>query len=220
MTMTPDRWRGTCDYLGDVFGRPDPFMATLMPRARAAGLPDIAISADVGRLLLLLTRTTRARRALELGTLAGYSGIWIARGLAAGGRLITIEADPKHAAFARQAFADAGVSDRVTLRDGKALEVLPAIARELGPASLDVVFFDALKHEYEAYFEATVDLIAPGGLLLADNALGSRWWITDPPGDPSRDAVDRFNRRIASDDRFDTACVPIREGVLIARRKG
>ena len=99
MEMTPERWAFTTTYLREVFGTQDEQLRTLMPRAVAAGLPDIAVSADVGRLLMLLTRMTGngkgARLAIEVGTLAGYSGIWIARGLASGGRLITIEPNEK-----------------------------------------------------------------------------------------------------------------------------
>jgi len=125
-----------------------------MTEATAAGLPDIAVSADVGRLLMMLTSMTQARLALEVGTLGGYSGIWIARGLAEGGRLITIEREPNHAAFAQRQFERAAVDDRVEIRMGGALEVLPRLADELGPGSVDVVFIDAEKTEYCEYWES------------------------------------------------------------------
>lgn len=225
MEMSPARWGRTCAYLRDVFGRQDAHLAGLMGRAVEGGLPDIAVSADVGRLIGLLTSMTGggagARLAIEVGTLAGYSGVWIARGLAPGGRLITIEYDPKHAAFARRTFDEAGVADRVEVRTGAALDVLPELARELGPESVDVALLDAVKTEYPAYFRTLRGMIRPGGLLLADNALGGgEWWIDDAPGaNASRDAVDRFNRAVAADPHFETACVPIREGLLIARRR-
>lgn len=196
-----------------------------MPRAVAAGLPDIAVSADVGRLLMLLTSMTGsgagARLALELVTLAGYSGTWMARGLAPGGKLVTIEPEPKHADFAQRTFVECGVADRVTVQRAGALEILPRLASEYGTEALDVIFFDAIKAEYPAYFEAAAPLLKPGGLLIADNTLGGGdWWIDAAPGaNNSRDAVDRFNRMVAGDPRFDAACVPIREGVMIARRR-
>src|SRR5687767_13276112 len=111
MEMTPERWNFTSAYLREVFGAEDDQLRTLTPRAVAAGLPNIAVTADVGRLLMMLTRMTAngagARLAIEVGTLGGYSGIWIARGLAPGGRLITIEPDATRAAFAEREFAAA-----------------------------------------------------------------------------------------------------------------
>lgn len=220
MEMNAERWARTCAYLHEVFGRQDEHLESLMPRAIAAGLPDIAVSAEVGRLLSVLVGLAGAARALEVGTLAGYSGIWIARALAPGGRLVTVEAEPRHAAFARGEFARAGVSDRVEVREGAALDVLPRVAAEAGEGGLDFVFLDAAKQEYERYLEILRPLIRRGGLLVADNALGSSVWsIGDVEGsDPNRDAMDRFNRRVAQDPAFEAACVPIRQGVLIARR--
>src|SRR6185436_15660627 len=206
------------------FGSQDEQLTTLSPRAVAAGLPDIAVSPDVGRLLMLLTGMTDggrgARLAIEVGTLAGYSGIWIARGLAPGGRLITIESVSAHADFAQREFDTAGLSASVEIRRGAALQVLPALAQELGPGSVDLVFLDALKREYSDYFGLVRPLIAPGGLLVADNVLGSgSWWIDEPAGrSADRDGADRFNHLVASDPDFEAVDVPIREGVLIARR--
>src|SRR5690606_19451130 len=110
----------------------------------------------------------------------------------------------------------------VDLRRGAALDLLPGIARECGPASVDLVFLDAAKSEYDRYFDLLRPLIRPGGLLIADNALGSRsWWIDQPPGShPDRDAADAFNRRLAADPEFDAAAIPLRQGLLIARRGG
>lgn len=225
--MTPQRWRATGAYLNEVFGRVDAGsqLATLMDRAVEAGLPDIAVDASVGRLLRLLAGLTNggagARLAVEVGTLAGCSALWIAQGLAPGGRLITIELEPAHANFAQREFAAAGVANRVEIRRGAALDVLPALSRELGERSVDFAFVDAVKTEYGAYFDILAPMLAPGGLLVADNVLGGgSWWIDEPPGaDESRDAIDAFNRRLARDERFEVACVPIREGVLIAHRR-
>ncbi|MGI9014098.1 MAG: O-methyltransferase [Phycisphaerales bacterium] len=216
--MNHEQWLGTSQYLRDVFGTQDEQCATMMQRAVAAGLPDIAISADVGCLLMLLASTTAPRCIIEVGTLAGYSGIWLAKSLQPGGRLFTIEKEPAHAAFAQREFENAGVSDRVEIRIGAALDVLPGLADELGPQSVDVAFLDAIKPEYFEYWKILRPLIVPGGLLLADNVLGSGdWWITDARH-PTRMAVDVFNRTIAADESFTASAVPIREGVLIARR--
>jgi predicted O-methyltransferase YrrM len=225
MEMTPERWEATAAYCREVFGQEDVWLAGLMKRATAAGLPPIAVSSDVGRLLLILVRMAGgeggARRALELGTLAGYSGIWIARGLAAGGRLITVEPEERHAAFAHQAFEEAGVADRVEIRRKPALEVLPALAREFGPESFDFMFFDAIKTEYTRYFALADPLLKPRGLLVADNMLGSGdWWIDTPAGrSEARDAIDRFNRMMAAHPGYDVVVVPMREGVMVGRKR-
>lgn len=219
MEMTPERWRTTAAYMSGVFGREDEQLATLMRRATASGLPDIAVSADVGRLLELLVSLARARTVVEVGTLAGYSTIWLARGLAEGGRVVTIELEDAHADFAQGEFEAAGLAGRIELRRGAALEVLPRLARELGEDSLDVLFLDAVKTEYGAYLDAMRPCLRRGGLVLADNALGSgSWWITDPAGEANRDAMDRFNRALAEDGGFRTACVANREGLLVAQR--
>lgn len=231
MDMTPQRWTETSEYLRSVFGplgEPiDARLDGLMDRAVAAGLPSIAVSADVGRLLMVLAsmaagaRTAGVPRALEIGTLGGYSGLWIARGLGATGRLITVEADPRHAAFARSEFALAGMADRIELREGKGLDVLPRLQAEFGAGSFDMVFLDAIKSEYRTYAEHAAKLLRPGGLLVADNCLGSSWWITDAPGsDEGRDAVDAFNRWIANPaSGFLACCVANREGLVVARRR-
>jgi predicted O-methyltransferase YrrM len=221
--MTEDRWQATSSYLQEVFGREDEQLRTLMARAVAAGIPDIAVSAEVGRLLKLLAQLAApdgAKLAIEVGTLAGYSAIWLARGLAVGGRLITIEIEPKHAAFAAAEFARAGVKDRIEQRMGPGLEVLPKLARELGPASVDLVFIDAVKTEYGGYVDAALPMLKVGGLLVVDNVLGAgSWWVTDANGSSGdRDAIDAFNHRVAGDARFESVALPVRQGVLIARR--
>ncbi|MCW5775847.1 MAG: O-methyltransferase [Phycisphaeraceae bacterium] len=234
MEMTPERWRATCDYLGAVFGRfADPLdgqLETLHARAVSAGLPDIAVSADVGRLLMLLVSMSGsdgggARRAVELGTLGGYSALWIARGLAPGGRLMTVEPEELHAQFAQREFERAGMTDRVELRRGRGVETLSSFLDEYGEGSFDFVFLDAVKREYSAYAVLAARLLRAGGLLVADNCLGARWWITDAPDpDPSaesdRAAVDAFNRWIGSPSGpFLAACVANREGLVVARRR-
>lgn len=216
--MTPERWSATQEYLRAVFGREDALLTELREDAKREGLPDIAISAEVGRLLQVLVRTTKALAVLELGTLGGYSAIWMARALAPGGRLVTVELDPTRAAFARRHFERAGLADRVTVLEGPALAVIPAAIEALG-GSLDVAFLDAVKTEYPAYLRALREHIAPGGMILADNVLGTGAWWIDQAGHPDRDAVDAFNRELSANPAYDVAAVPIREGVLIARRR-
>jgi predicted O-methyltransferase YrrM len=227
MDMTPQRWRYLSEYLREVFGRQGRHLAGLMAEAVEEGLPDIAVSADVGRLLMILTAMTPGRLAIEVGTLAGYSAIWIARGLkpvgsggsgSSAGRLITIEKEPAHAAFAERQFQRAGVADRVEVRCGDGIAELTRLARELAPGSVDVVFLDAEKTEYPDYWRTVRPLIAVGGLILADNVCGAGSWWMDCEGVPSREAADQFNRLVAGDEDFEAVAVPLREGILIGRR--
>jgi predicted O-methyltransferase YrrM len=213
MAMTPERWKYLGRYSKELFGSQDDHLATMMDEAVAAGLPDISVTADVGRLLMILTSLTPGRLAIEVGTLAGYSGIWIARGLSDTGRLITIEFEPKHAEFARRQFERAGVGGAVEVRVGAGIEILSGLGDELAPGSVDVLFLDAVKTEYSDYFKLARPLIAPGGLVLADNVYATgAGWVDEGHG------TDEFNRLVASDPDFETVAVPLRQGIMIARR--
>lgn len=217
MDMTSERWAYLCEYSRELFGAQDAHLAGLMDEAVAAGLPDIAVSADVGRLLLILASMTPGRLALELGTLGGYSAIWIARGLAEGGRLITIEYEDSHADFAQEQFERAGVTARIELIRGAALDVLPGLRGRLGDGSLDVCFLDAVKLEYPDYFQAVRPMISSGGLIIADNIYGAGWDVEDE-ANPERQAMDEFCRAVANDPDFEATGVPLRSGLLIGRR--
>ncbi len=221
--MTPARWEKTQDYLEDVFADEPPELAALRRDAVAAGFPTISIGPAAGRFLSLITALVGgeagARRIVEVGMLYGYSALCLARGLAPDGQLVTIEPDPERVAFARRRFAELGET-RIEVREAEGIPALEAIASKLGPGSLDVVFLDAIKTEYVDYLERARPLLRSGGVLLADNSLGSNvYWVTDPPGvNENRDAVDRFNRAVAGDDGFEAMPVPIRQGILLARR--
>jgi predicted O-methyltransferase YrrM len=211
--MTPDTWEFINGYSREVFGAQDDHLAGLMDEATAAGLPPIAVGPDVGRLLMILTSMTGGRLAIEVGTLAGYSGIWITRGLAPDGRLITIELESRHADFAQRQFERAGVADRVEVRRGAGMDVLTELSQSLEPGSVDVLFIDAHKPEYIGYFETARALLAVGGLVIADNVYGiGTGWIDEGYG------TDEFNRHIAADPDFEAVAFPFREGVLIGRR--
>ncbi len=224
--MTSQRWTYTNAYLRTVFGGQDEQLRTLMERAVAAGIPDISVAPEVGHAIKLLASMTNggrgAKLALELGTLAGYSGIWLARGLAPDGRLVTVEPEAKHADFARQEFDRAGVGAKVEIRRALGLEVLAQLAQEQGPECLDVVFIDAVKIEYPEYFRLARPLIARGGLFMVDNTLGSNsWWIDEPAGtNRDRDAVDRMSRMVAGDGEFEATCLANGGGLLVARKLG
>jgi len=215
MPMTPERWSYIGNYATEVFGGYDEHLAGLMGRAVEEGLPAIAVSADVGRLLKILASMTEGRLAIELGTLGGYSAIWIARGLADDGQLITVEYDDHHADFAQREFETAGVDDKVELVRGAALDVLPTLVERFGPSSVDFAFLDARKSEYVEYFRILKPMLKPGSLLVADNVYGTgAGWIDQGHG------TDDFNRVVAADPEFDAVATPMREGVLIARKTG
>lgn len=213
MPMTPERWDYLDRYSREVFGAQDDQMATLMDRAVAAGLPRIAVSPDVGRLLMILTSLTPGQLAIELGTLAGYSAMWIVKGLADDGRLLSVEGDDRHADFAETEFRNAGIESRVEVLRGSALDVLDELGDRLDPGSVDFAFVDAAKSEYVSYFEKLKPLIAPGGVLVADNVYATGLgWIDEGHG------TDEFNRVVAADPEFEATATPMREGVLIARK--
>lgn len=218
MQMTEESWKYISDYLQEVFGVQDDHLARIMDKAVEAGLPDIAVSADVGRLLMILTSMTQGRRAIEVGTLAGYSGIWIARGLKENGRLLTIEKEDAHADFAQMQFDLAGVGSRVDIVRGEALTIIPQLVEQIDAGSVDVVFLDAVKTEYPEYWRLLKPLIAVGGLVMADNVLGGGNWRIEEEGHPQRDAADKLNRLVADDSDFEAIAVPIRQGILIGKR--
>ena len=213
MSMNQERWQWLGDYAVGLFGGDDAQLQSLMSRAVEAGLPNIAVSADVGRLLKILASLTDGKLAVELGTLGGYSGIWIARGLAHDGRLVTVEYEDLHADFAAAEFEAAGVSDRVEIVRGPALEVIPSLLERFGEHSTDLVFIDAVKSEYVSYFDAIKPMIKPNGLIVADNVYGTgQGWVDEGYG------TDDFNRSVAADSDFEAVTVPMRQGLLIARR--
>ena len=219
MPIDEARWTSTNIYAREVYGHePDHIRANRVAAAEA-GLPSWAISPELGRLLALLAGMTRGRLGLEIGTLGGYSTLWLLEGMRPDARLITIESAAAHADFCERQFALHGVGDRVDLRRGAALELLPGIREELATESVDVVFIDADKVAYPDYYEATAGLVAPGGLLLVDNIFGSSGAWIDEADRPEIRAIDRMNRMAAADDRFDSAGVFVRAGLLVARRR-
>ncbi|MDJ0959415.1 MAG: O-methyltransferase [Acidimicrobiia bacterium] len=219
MPMTPERWAETGAYAREVFGAEPPHIEANRVAALAAGLPTWAVTGEIGRFLALIAKATKGELALEIGTLGGYSALWLLEGLSDAGRVITIESVDTHADFAEAEFKRHGVAERVDVRRGLGLDVLPEIADDVGPGSVDVVFIDADKESYFEYYEATADLVAPGGFLVVDNIFGTGSSWIDDLSDPGMAAADRMNRRAARDDRFDTAGLFARAGLLVARRR-
>lgn len=199
-------------YIESLFAPEDPVLAALREEADRTGLPPIAISADEGRLLQVLLAAIGARRVLEIGTLGGYSAIWMARVLPPDGRLLTLEIDPGHAEFARRHLAAAGLADRVEVRVGRALDLLPALDGE----RFDAVFIDADKEPLSTYFDWALRLVRPGGLIIADNALWGGKVYDDSVQDERTRAVREVNRRFATDPRVLGIVVPTHDGVAVA----
>lgn len=189
-------------------------------RERTAALGDISvmqISPEQGAFLTLLARVLGARGAIELGTFTGYSAICIARGLTDGGRLIACELDPDRAATAEENFAMAGVGERIEMRVGPALETLTDLVAS--PAEpLDLAFVDADKDNNFAYFEACLELLRPGGLVVVDNVLRDGL-VLDPGADATAAAVAEFNERVHADERVDIAMITVADGITLARKR-
>lgn len=179
-------------YIDSLFTPDDPVLSGVLERAEAAGLPDIHVSPGQGKFLYLLARMTGAQRILELGTLAGYSTIWLARALGPDGRLTSIEIDPVHAGVARQSLELAGLQSKCEVVNASALEILPKLT---GP--FDLVFLDANKESYPAYLSHAARLTRPGGLILADNVV-RRGEVIGNSMDPAVIGAKAFNQALAS----------------------
>jgi predicted O-methyltransferase YrrM len=200
-------------YVADLFAPEDEILTDLRHEMSQAALPEICIDAEEGRLLQVLLRAVRARRVIELGTLGGYSAIWMARALPADGRLITLEREPDRAELARRYIARAGLSDRAEVRVGEAAELLKELASE-GP--FDAVFIDADKENYPRYLDWCTANVRRGGLVVADNAFKNGQVLDTATRDPEVTGIREFNRRVARDSRFTSIVVPTRDGVAIA----
>ena len=199
------------EYVARLFAPEDELLMSLREEADRTGLPPIAISPDTGRLLQVLLTAIHADRVLEVGTLGGYSAIWIARALGHNGRLVSIESNPVHAEFARRYLRRAGLDGRVDVRVGRALDVLASFDGE----RFDAVFLDADKEPLPTYFEWAIRLVRPGGLIIADNALWGGRVIDDRVDDGATLGVRELNRRMATDPRVASILVPTHDGVVV-----
>ncbi|MEO8193724.1 MAG: O-methyltransferase [Gemmatimonadales bacterium] len=196
--MTQELWTSVDKYITDTLFAPDTELDAAVAASDAAGLPSIQVSAAQGRLLNIIARVRGARRILEVGTLGGYSTIWLARALPPDGQLVTLEIDPKHADVARSNFERAGLADRIELRVGDAREILPQLAEErYGP--FDLSFIDADKVSIPHYFEWTLRMSRPGSLIIVDNVI-REGAVTDAESeDASVQGVRRLNEIMAAD---------------------
>jgi predicted O-methyltransferase YrrM len=180
------------------FAAEDEGLQHALVAAKQAGLPQIQISPIQGKLLQLLAVACNAQKILEIGSLGGYSGIWLARALPTNGRFITLEINSTHARLVRNAFAQAGVSDRAEVRVGKALDLLPQLENE---APFDLIFIDADKPPYPRYLEWALRLSRPGSIIVADNCIRNGKAF-EKPEDEGMAGIVEYNKRIASDPRL------------------
>jgi predicted O-methyltransferase YrrM len=197
-----DRWHAVDDHLVELFGLDDDVLRAAVADSLAAGMPQIQVSATLGCFLNLQARALGARRLLEIGTLAGYSSIWLARALPADGRLVTLELEPRHAAVARGNFERAGLADVVEVRVGPAAQSLAALVAQ-GVQPFDMVFIDADKDGYPDYLEWSLRLSRPGTLIVADNVVRGGAIIDADSADSRVQGVRRFNEMLAHDPRLD-----------------
>ncbi len=198
--MSQEQWTAVDQYVADLLIPADPALEAALQASAAAGLPSISVSPAQGRLLFLLAQLQGARNVLELGTLGGYSTICLARALPAGGRVTTLEADPKHAHVARRSFAAAGLDGVIDLRLGSALETLPQLATE-GRGPFDMFFIDADKPNIPIYFEWALKLSCPGAIIVVDNVVRDGALADSKSEDPSVQAVRRFHEMVAGEPR-------------------
>jgi predicted O-methyltransferase YrrM len=204
--VSRELWTKVDQYHTDLLLPPDPALEDALRASEAAGLPQVQVSPCQGKLLMLLALVRGARRILEIGTLGGYSTIWLARSLPADGRLVTLEADPKHADVARGSIANAGLASRVDLRVGKALDLLPGVAAEgLGP--FDLIFIDADKVNNLGYFEWSLKLSKPGTLIIIDNVVRDGAVVDASSTDPTIQGVRRCNERLAAEPRVSATTI-------------
>ena len=208
-------------YIDDLFVDADPVLDAALADMSAAGLPDIQVSAGQGKLLYLLAKIAGAGRILEIGTLGGYSTIWLARALRDGGRLVTLEYDPHHADVAEANIARAGLADKVEIIVGAALDTLPDVA-ERADGAFDLVFLDADKINYVGYLDWSLKLTRAGGLIVADNVIRAGKVLEPEKYDESAVGAARFNAALAAEPRLEAIAfqqfgVKGHDGLAIAR---
>lgn len=203
---TLEQWTAVDRYITELLVPFDPALDAALDASTAAGLPPISVTPNQGKLLQLLARIQGAREILEIGTLGGYSTIWLARALPKSGRLVTLEADSKHAEVARANIERAGLSGIVELRFGSALDTLPELAAESrGP--FDLIFIDADKANIPTYFSWSLDLSRRGSVIIVDNVVRKGAVIDAASTDPGIQGVRRFNELVAVEPRVSATAI-------------
>lgn len=199
--MGQRQWAAVDHWIGERLLPPDPALDAALAASDAAGLPPIAVAPNQGKLLYLLARLVGARRILEIGTLGGYSTIWLARALPPDGRLVSLEHEAKHAEVARKNIARAGFGDQVEVRVGKGVDLLPDVD---GP--IDFAFIDADKASNPDYFQGALKLSRAGALIVVDNVV-RQGAVTDPKGDANVQGIRRMFELVAREPRVEATAV-------------
>ena len=214
LALNDDLYRYACAQRSDTA---DPVLAALRKENLRFGEDaKCQVSEEQGAFLTLLVAAVGARTAIEVGTFTGYSSICIARGLPPGGRLICVDQNPEWTGVARQYWARAGVQDRIELRLGAAIHIL----RELDASLVfDFAFIDAAKVEYDTYYELILPRVRPNGLILIDNMLWAGKLTGNLEQDPSGQAIDRLNRKLAQDPRVEAVLLPFADGIQVCRKR-
>jgi predicted O-methyltransferase YrrM len=222
--LTSDPWTAVDDYFEAELLENDPILEATLRSSQAAGLPEIQVSPTQGKLLHLLAKSVGARRILELGTLGGYSSTWLARALPAGGKLVTLELNPKHAEVARSNLARAGLTEKVDVRVGPALESLAKLLAEKAPP-FDLVFVDADKPNTRVYFDWAIRLTRPGALIVVDNVVRKGELANATSADPNVRGMRELLEALRSETRVRATGIQTvgrkgYDGFLLARVEG
>ncbi len=216
-------WTEVDRYLGNALLPHDRILEDILKSSEAAGIPAIQVSALQGKLLMLLVQIQGARRILEIGTLAAYSTIWLARGMPEEGRIITLEADPHHAQVAQSNIAKSGLADRIDLRLGRALKTLPVLATEK-EIPFDFFFIDADKKHIPEYFDWALKLSRPGSLIVVDNVVRDGQIVDTGNREANIEGVRRFLDRAGQEPRVEATALQMvgikgYDGVAVVRVK-
>jgi len=203
--VTEDQWTAVDRYITDQLVPSDAALDAALASSVANGLPAINVAPNQGKLLHVLARSIGARRILEVGTLGGYSTIWLARALAPGGKVVTLEYEPKHAEVARANIERAGLAHAVDIRVGKAIDTLPKIAAE-GGDPFDLVFIDADKSGNADYFAWAMKLTRVGSLIIVDNVVRNGA-VIDANGDANVQGARRLCEAMAAEPRVSATAV-------------
>ncbi|QBR70629.1 methyltransferase [Beijerinckiaceae bacterium] len=204
--MTEAIWTKVDRYINDMLVPSDAALDAAIEASNKAGLPAISVTPSQGKFLHLLARLQGARRILEIGTLGGYSTIWLARALPPGGSLVTLEMDPRHAEIALSNISRAGLADKVDLRIGRALDTLPRLAGE-GGGAFDLTFIDADKRSIPDYFMFALKLSRRGSLIIVDNVVREGAVVDPENDDPDVLGIRQFNSVLAAEPRVSATAI-------------
>lgn len=222
MDSIPPIFRKVDDFIAALYTHQDGALAQAIADSDAAGLPEIHVSPNEGKILHMLAKIAGSKRILEIGLLGGYSTIWLARALPAGGKVISLEISDRNAQIARKNLERAGVSQVCEIRVGPALAELTKM-RESKVEPFDFVFIDADKNNYPAYFDAVMHLVRSGSVIVGDNVIRNGRVLNEFETDADVIGLQTFNRKMAQDSRLDSIAIPLirstLDGIAVARVK-